>query len=74
MAVRWGVLGCGGIADRRTIPEGIIPAPSAELVAVQDIADTLGIGVSAVKMRLSRGREQMLRLMQTTGEMGDRYE
>ncbi len=39
MAVRWGVLGCGGIADRRTIPEGIIPAPSAELVAVQDIAE-----------------------------------
>ena len=38
MAIRWGVIGCGGIADRRTIPEGIIPAPSAELVAVQDIA------------------------------------
>jgi predicted dehydrogenase len=38
MAIGWGVIGCGGIADRRTIPEGIIPAPSAELVAVQDIA------------------------------------
>ncbi len=38
MAIGWGVIGCGGIADRRTIPEGIIPAPAAELVAVQDIA------------------------------------
>jgi predicted dehydrogenase len=36
MTIRWGVIGCGGIADRRTIPEGIIPAASAELVAVQD--------------------------------------
>jgi predicted dehydrogenase len=39
MAVGWGVIGCGGIADRRTIPEGIIPAPGAELVAVQDVAE-----------------------------------
>lgn len=39
MAIKWGVIGCGGIADRRTIPEGIIPAPGAELVAVQDIAE-----------------------------------
>jgi len=39
MAIRWGVIGCGGIADRRTIPEGIIPAGGAELVAVQDIAE-----------------------------------
>lgn len=36
MTIRWGVIGCGGIADRRTIPEGIVPAASAELVAVQD--------------------------------------
>lgn len=39
MTVGWGVIGCGGIADRRTIPEGIIPAPGAELVAVQDVAE-----------------------------------
>ncbi len=32
--LRWGVIGAGGIADRRTIPEGIIPAANAELVAV----------------------------------------
>ena len=38
MTVKWGVIGAGGIADRRTIPEGIMPASNAELVAVQDIA------------------------------------
>lgn len=38
MAVKWGVIGAGGIADRRTIPEGIMPAQNAELVAVQDVA------------------------------------
>jgi predicted dehydrogenase len=30
----WGVIGAGGIADRRTIPEGIIPAANAQLVGV----------------------------------------
>ena len=35
--IKWGVLGSGGIAKRRTIPEGIIPAANAELVAVYDI-------------------------------------
>ncbi len=37
MSVKWGVVGCGGIADRRTIPEGIMPAKNAELVAVMDV-------------------------------------
>lgn len=37
MSVKWGVIGCGGIADRRTIPEGIIPAKNAELAAVMDV-------------------------------------
>lgn len=32
--IRWGVIGCGGIADRRTIPEGILPARDSKLVAV----------------------------------------
>jgi predicted dehydrogenase len=35
--IKWGVIGSGGIARRRTIPEGIIPAKNAELVAVFDI-------------------------------------
>jgi predicted dehydrogenase len=39
MSIRWGVIGAGGIADRRTIPEGIVPATGAELVAVQDVVE-----------------------------------
>jgi len=35
--VRWGVLGSGGIARRRTIPEGIVPATNAQLMAVYDL-------------------------------------
>ncbi|MFH1614519.1 MAG: Gfo/Idh/MocA family oxidoreductase [Planctomycetota bacterium] len=35
--IRWGVIGSGGIAKRRTIPEGIIPAENAELAVVYDI-------------------------------------
>ncbi|MFO7948138.1 MAG: Gfo/Idh/MocA family oxidoreductase [Armatimonadota bacterium] len=37
MSINWGVIGAGGIADRRTIPEGILGADNAELVAVQDV-------------------------------------
>ena len=33
---RWGVIGSGGIARRRTIPEGIMPADRAQLVCVFD--------------------------------------
>src|SRR5437016_5895980 len=32
--VKWGVIGSGGIARRRTIPEGFVPANNAHLVAV----------------------------------------
>ena len=35
MKVKWGVIGCGGIADRRTLP-GMMSADNAELVAVMD--------------------------------------
>jgi len=35
--IKWGVIGSGGIAKRRTIPEGIMHAPHAKLVAVYDI-------------------------------------
>jgi predicted dehydrogenase len=35
MKIKWGVIGCGGIADRRTIP-GMMLAGNAELVAVMD--------------------------------------
>lgn len=35
--IRWGVIGAGGIAYRRTIPEGILQAKNSSLEAVQDI-------------------------------------
>lgn len=35
--VRWGVIGCGGIAARRTIPEFVTMAKNAEIVAVMDL-------------------------------------
>ena len=35
--IKWGVIGSGGIAKRRTIPEGIMPAENAELVSVYDV-------------------------------------
>ena len=33
--IKWGVIGCGGIAYRRTIP-GMMLAENAELIAVMD--------------------------------------
>ena len=42
--VKWGVIGCGGIADRRTIP-GMMLADNAELVAVMDASLTAAQGV-----------------------------
>jgi predicted dehydrogenase len=36
MTIAWGVIGCGGIANRRTIPEGISPSPKCRLAAVMD--------------------------------------
>ena len=35
--VRWGVIRCGGIAARRTIPEFVKMAGNAEIVSVMDI-------------------------------------
>ena len=37
--VRWGVIGATGIAQKRTIPEGIMPASNSELIAVMDITE-----------------------------------
>src|SRR5437762_1403250 len=45
--IRWGVLGSGGIARRRTIPEGIVPAENAELVAVFDSNEQVNSQVAA---------------------------
>ena len=38
--VRWGVIGAGGIAQRRTIP-GMMQCENAELVAVMEITPEL---------------------------------
>ena len=35
MKVKWGVIGCGGIADRRTLP-GMMLSDEVELIAVMD--------------------------------------
>ncbi len=35
--IKWGIIGSGGIARRRTIPEGIVPAANAQMVIVYDI-------------------------------------
>lgn len=35
MKIKWGVIGCGGIADRRTLP-GMMLSESVEIVAVMD--------------------------------------
>ena len=34
--IKWGVIACGGIADRRTLP-GMMLSETAELVAVMDV-------------------------------------
>lgn len=37
MKVKWGVIGAGGIADRRVIPEMLQVADNSELIAVMDV-------------------------------------
>lgn len=44
--VKWGVIGSGGIANRRTIPEGIMQAGNARLIAVYDIDSTVNNAVA----------------------------
>jgi len=44
--VNWGVIGSGGIARRRTIPEGIAHAEHAKLVSVYDVDNDANIAVA----------------------------
>jgi len=44
--VSWGVIGSGGIARRRTIPEGIVQAKNAELRSVYDISPEVNNAVA----------------------------
>lgn len=44
--IKWGVIGSGGIARRRAIPEGIIPSDHSELVTVYDINSEVNAAVA----------------------------
>ncbi len=44
--IKWGVIGSGGIARRRTIPEGLMQAKNAELVSVYDISPEINDSVA----------------------------
>ena len=56
--IRWAVIGAGGIARRRTIPEGIVPAHNAELTAVysphsgQEVAREFGVVAAETEAQL----------------------
>jgi len=45
--INWGVIGCGGIARRRTIPEGLTKASNATLAVVFDVNPTANQEVAA---------------------------
>ena len=52
MTVGWGVIGCGGIANHRAIPEGIVPAENAILRGVADVVRERAVS-TAEKFRVA---------------------
>ncbi|HRO45896.1 Gfo/Idh/MocA family oxidoreductase [Agriterribacter sp.] len=44
--IKWGVIGSGGIAYRKTIPEGIVKAPNAILSTVYDVNEIVNNNVA----------------------------
>jgi len=58
----WGVIGAGGIADRRTIPEGIMPSKRCELVALMD-TDVERLRVVAAKYGLPWAAHELRELL-----------
>ena len=58
--IKWGVIGSGGIARRRTIPEGIVPAEHAVLVSVYDIDSAVNQAVAEEFKALSANSFQDL--------------
>ena len=59
--VRWGVIGAGGIARRRTIPEGILPSHNAELVAVlSNSPETTGEAARQFQARAAASIDDLL--------------
>jgi len=60
--IKWGVIGCGGIADRRTIP-GMLKADNAVLTAVMDRNPVLAQSVGE-KYRVSEVCDSLEELLQ----------
>lgn len=59
--IRWAVIGSGGIARRRTIPEGIVPADNAELAVVYDInADVNAVVAKEFNAQAADSIEELL--------------
>ena len=59
--IKWGVIGSGGIARRRTIPEGIIPSRLAELITVYDIDASVNEAVASdFRVTASRSIKELL--------------
>jgi predicted dehydrogenase len=59
--IKWGVIGSGGIARRRTIPEGFAVASNAELASVFDVDDAANQAVAAsFGARACRSIEELL--------------
>jgi predicted dehydrogenase len=60
--IKWGVIGSGGIARRRTIAEGIAPASNAELVAVFDpVVETNQAVAKQFNARAAASVDELLR-------------
>lgn len=60
--VKWGVIGSGGIARRRTIPEGITKSDYAQLISVYDIDPSVNAEVAGeFKAHASKSIQQLLK-------------
>jgi predicted dehydrogenase len=60
--IKWGVIGSGGIARRRTLPEGFMPAANAELTAVFDVDAAINAAVARQSnARAAASVEELLR-------------
>lgn len=60
--LKWGVIGSGGIARRRTIPEGVVPASNAELAVVFDTSSAANSEVAQqFGARAAGNLEELLR-------------
>ena len=62
--VKWGVVGSGGIARRRTIPEGIMAAGNAELVAAFDVDECVNTAVASETGAVAAGSLEALLAME----------